>query len=108
MTMWKPYIWPKLRTSKNAPTPDELIASLPWTAIHWASKFCCDRYPVKAVRMETVNVITPDTQVRPRPSRQAPWKKAVQRCRTMKKKKAWTDQKWMLLKKWPMVDECHH
>ena len=36
-------IWPKFITLKNAPTPTELNASLPLVAIHWASKFCCDR-----------------------------------------------------------------
>ena len=26
----------------------------------------------------------------------------------MKMKNIWTDQKWMLLKKWPTDDTCHH
>ncbi len=36
-------IWPKFRTLKNAPTPTALNPSLAWVAIHWESKFCCDR-----------------------------------------------------------------
>ena len=36
-------IWPKFIRLKNDPTPTALKASLPFVAIHWESKFCCDR-----------------------------------------------------------------
>src|SRR6202035_3247543 len=39
---WRPYIWPKLRTSKNAPAPAAFIASLALIAMNCASKFCCE------------------------------------------------------------------
>ncbi len=42
-TMCHISIWPKFITLKNAPMPVALRASLPLVAIHWESKFCCDR-----------------------------------------------------------------
>ena len=42
-TMCHISIWPKFITSKNAPTPAALNASLPLVEIHWESKFCWDR-----------------------------------------------------------------
>src|SRR5579875_1741561 len=93
---------------KKAPIPTEFMASFPCTAIHCASKFCCDTYPVNAVPIDTRKVTTPATQVRPRPSRQAPWKKVAHRCNTIKKKNDCTDQKCRLLKKCPTAEKCHH
>ena len=37
-----PYIWPKFSGLKKAPAPVALMASLALTAIHCASRFCCE------------------------------------------------------------------
>ena len=81
--------------------PVELIPSLAWVPIHWASKFCCERYPVNAHGTATRNVIAPLIQVRLRPPRQAAMKNLPHRWMTMKKKKSSTAHRWMLLKKCP-------
>lgn len=44
--------------------------SLAWTAIHWDSKFCCDKKPVSAVGTESTNAATPRSQVARRRPRQ--------------------------------------
>ncbi len=63
---------------------------------------------MKAAPIATRKVIAPVTQVRPRPPRQAPMKNLPQRWTTMAKKKSSTAQRWMLLKKCPTLETCHH
>ena len=101
------YIWPKSMTLKKAPIPTELRPSLPSLAIHCASKFCWERYPVKAVPIAIRKTTAPVTQVQPLPPRQAPMKNLPQRCTTMAKKNTSTDQRWTLLKNFPTPESCH-
>ena len=70
-TMCHISIWPKFIRLKNAPTPTALNASLPLVAIHWESKFCWDRYPVKHSTTDARKATTPVIQVRARRPRQA-------------------------------------
>src|SRR5579859_2360324 len=106
--MWKPYICPKFSRLKKAPIPIEFSASLPWAAIHCALKLVIDRYPVKAVPMAARKISAPETQVNPRPWRQAPLKKATHRCSVIEKKNTSAHQKWRLFTKWPKALSCHH
>src|SRR5664279_652754 len=93
------YIWPKLVRLKNEPIPTAFIASLAWVEIHWASKFCCETYPVRAQGTATRNVIAPVTQIRVRPPRHDAIQNLPHRWTTITKKKISTDHMWMLLKK---------
>src|ERR1017187_4498151 len=102
-----PYICPKLSALKSPPKPVELIASLALIAIHCESKFCWITYPVKAVPTLIEKITTPTIHVFALPSRQPAPQNCPQRCSTMKMKNIWTDQKWVLLKKWPTDDTCH-
>jgi len=106
--MWKLYIWPKLSRLKKAPIPDAFMASLACVEIHWASKFCCETYPVSAHGIATRNVIAPVIQTALRPPRQAAMKYLPQRWTTITKKNSSTAHRWMLLKKCPMPVKCHH
>src|SRR5579863_3992926 len=103
-----PYIWPKLSALNNPPTPVELMASFALIAIHWESKFCWMTYPVNAVPMLIEKITTPTIHVFALPSRHPAPQNCPHRCSTMKMKNIWTDQKWTLLKKWPIEDTCHH
>ncbi len=100
-------ICPKFRTLKNAPAPVALIPSLAWVEIHWESKFCWDRYPVKAAPTDTRKATTPVTQVRRRRPRHAAMKNLPHRWMTMKKKNASTLQRWSEFTKSPALDTCH-
>src|SRR5581483_1064798 len=106
--MCSPYIWPKLRTLKNAPIPAPFMASLAFTAMNCEAKFCCERYPVKAVRTLMPKMTTPIIHVAARPCRQLAMKYWPQRRRTIAKKNSCTDQKWRLLKNRPRLESCHH
>ena len=53
-------------------------------------------------------MITPVIHVSARLPRHAAMKNFPHRCRTMKKKKSSTLQRWMLLKNRPTSDWCHH
>ena len=55
----------------------------------------------------TRKVIAPVIQTRERPPRHAAIQYLPHRWMTMKKKNSSTDQRWMLLKKWPMPVKCH-
>src|ERR1019366_2301058 len=57
--------------------------------------------------MLTRKSTTPTIHVLARPSRQPAPQYWPQRCSTMKMKNICTDQKWMLLKKWPRSEVCH-
>ena len=92
-------IWPKFITLKNAPTPTALNASLPLVAIHWESKFCCDRYPVKHSTTEATNATTPVIQVSARRPRQAAIQNFPHKWITMNAMNSSTDHRCMLLKK---------
>ena len=92
-------IWPKFIRLKNAPTPAALNASLPLVAIHWESKFCCDRYPVKHSTTEATKATTPVIQVSQRRPRQAAIQNLPHRWMTMKAMKSSTLHRWTLLKK---------
>src|SRR6202035_5690224 len=97
--MWYEYIWPKFMRLKNEPTPTAFIASLAWVEIHWASKFCCETYPVKAHGIATRKVTAPVTHTRARPPRQAAIQYLPQRWTTMKKKNSSTAHRWIELQK---------
>src|SRR5581483_5462023 len=59
----RPYIWPKFRTLKKAPTPAPFMASLALTAMNSESKFSCETWPVNAVMMLVPKMKTPIIQV---------------------------------------------
>ncbi len=100
-------IWPKFIGLKNAPTPTELNASFALVEIHWASKFCCDRYPVNAVTIEAPNAITPVIQVIARRPRQAAIQNFPHRWMTSSAMNSSTDHRCTLLKKCPTGFVCH-
>ena len=77
---------PEVEDIPDAPAPVALIPSLAWVEIHWESKFCCDRYPVKAAATDKTKEMTPVAQVNRRFPRQAAMKNLPHRWMTMKKK----------------------
>ena len=58
--------------------------------------------------MDKTKHTTPVIHVRVRLPRHAAMKNLPHRCRTMKKKNSSTLHRWMLLKKSPVFDTCHH
>src|SRR5665213_140057 len=76
--------------------------------IHWESKFCWDRYPVKAAPTETTNDTTPVIQVARRRPRQAAMKNFPHRWTTMAKKNTSTLHRWSELTNSPVDETCHH
>jgi len=69
-------IWPEFIRLKKAPTPAALSASLPLVAIHWESKFDCDRYPVKHSTTEARKATMPVIQVSAPTARREPDERA--------------------------------
>src|ERR1700712_3291474 len=94
-------------TLKNEPTPAAFNPSFACVAIHCASKFCCETYPVNAHGTATMNATAPVIHTRARPPRHAAIQYFPHRWTTMKKKNSSTDHRWMLLKKWPTLVKCH-
>ena len=83
------------------------MASLPLVEIHWASKFCWERYPVKHSTTDARKATTPVTQVIARRPRQAAIQNLPQRWMTMKAMNSSTLHRCKLLKKWPTGFVCH-
>ena len=100
-------IWPKFIKLKNAPTPTALNASLPLVAIHWESKFCWDRYPVKHSTTEARKATTPVIQVAARRPRQAAIQNLPHRWMTSSAMNSSTLHRCRLLKKCPTGLVCH-
>src|ERR1035437_5985466 len=88
--------------------PAALRPSFADTLTHWEAKFCCDRYPVKAVPIDTTNATAPLTHVIWRWPRHAAMKNLDQRWMTIKKKNSSTLHRCRLLRKCPILDTCHH
>ncbi len=82
-------------------------ASLPLVAIHWESKFCWDRYPVKHSMIEATNATTPVIQVRVRRPRQAAIQNLPHRWMTSSAMNSSTLHRCRLLKKCPTGLVCH-
>ncbi len=100
-------IWPRSIARQMAPIPAALKASLPDAEIHWESKFCCDRYPVKHSTTEAANAMTPVIQVAARRPRQAAIQNFPHRWMTSSAMNSSTLHRCRLLKKWPTGLVCH-